>query len=127
MNVGGRRRVCAAGLSTGLVGAVFSGRNNKSSMNQNPAPMSQTIHFLGLDVHKESVSVSIAPGDSTEVRHYGQIGGALDDMDRLIKKLQGAAPAREERRKSKRQGRGGQPRASSTGGFNPGWKGRSAR
>jgi transposase len=57
--------------------------------------MPRIIHFLGLDVHKESISVSIAPGDSTEVRHYGQIGGGLDDVDRLVKKLQAAAPAAE--------------------------------
>ncbi len=43
---------------------------------RNPTPMSPSIHFLGLDVHKESVAVSIAPSDSTEVRHYGNIGGA---------------------------------------------------
>lgn len=54
--------------------------------------MSTVIHFIGLDVHKESISVSIAPSDSTEVRHYGQIGGALEDMDRLVKKLQAAHP-----------------------------------
>ncbi len=57
--------------------------------------MSQSIHFPGLDVHKESVAVSLAPCDSTEVRFYGSIGGALDDMDRLIKKLAAAAPAAE--------------------------------
>ncbi len=55
--------------------------------------MSKIIHFLGLDVHKESVSVSIAPSDSAEVRHYGQIGGTLDDLDRLVKRLQAAHPA----------------------------------
>ena len=42
--------------------------------------MSTVIHFIGLDVHKESVAVSIAPSNSTEVRHYGTIGGALADM-----------------------------------------------
>ena len=61
-------------------------------MSQNQTPMQKVVHFLGLDVHKESISVSIAPGDSTEVRHYGQIGGTLDDVDRLIKRLQAAAP-----------------------------------
>ena len=49
--------------------------------------MSTVIHFIGLDVHKESVSVSIAPSNSTEVRHYGTIGGALADMDKLIQRL----------------------------------------
>ncbi len=54
--------------------------------------MSKVIHFLGLDVHKESVAVSIAPSDSTEVRFYGTIGGSLDGMVRLIKRLLAAAP-----------------------------------
>ena len=49
--------------------------------------MSTVIHFIGLDVHKESVAVSIAPGNSTEVRHYGTIGGRLEDLDKVIKKL----------------------------------------
>ena len=54
--------------------------------------MSQSIHFLGLDVHKESVAVSIAPSDATEVRFYGTIGGRQQDLDQVIKKLQAAAP-----------------------------------
>jgi transposase len=54
--------------------------------------MIKIIHFLGLDVHKESVAVSIAPSNSTELRHYGTIGGRLDDLDGVIKKLQAAAP-----------------------------------
>ncbi len=33
--------------------------------------MSQSYSLPGLDVHQESVAVSIAPADSTEVRHYG--------------------------------------------------------
>ena len=49
--------------------------------------MSTVIHFIGLDVHKESVAVSIAPSNSAEVRFYGNIGGALGDVDRLVKKL----------------------------------------
>ena len=50
--------------------------------------MNKIIHYIGLDVHKESVAVSIAPGDSTEVRHYGAIGGRLEDLDKVIKKLE---------------------------------------
>jgi len=62
VNVGCLRRGCAAGLSTGLVGADVLDRN--SQLERNPTPMSKSIHFLGLDVHKESVAVSIAPSDS---------------------------------------------------------------
>jgi hypothetical protein len=39
--------------------------------------MNQVIPYLGLDVHQETIAVSIAPRDSTEVRRYGIIGGTL--------------------------------------------------
>ena len=39
--------------------------------------MNKIVHYLGLDVHKESIAVSIAPQHSTEVRRYGIIGGTL--------------------------------------------------
>jgi transposase len=49
--------------------------------------MNKIIHHIGLDVHKDSIAVAIATPDG-EVRHYGNIGGKLADVDRLIKKLQ---------------------------------------
>jgi len=49
--------------------------------------MNKIVHYIGLDVHKETIAVSIAPQNSTEVRRYGIIGGTLDAMDKLIKKL----------------------------------------
>jgi transposase len=45
------------------------------------------IYYIGLDVHKDSIAVAIAPSDSTEIRKYGVIGGTLDALDKLIKKL----------------------------------------
>jgi transposase len=45
------------------------------------------VHYLGLDVHKETIAVSIAPQNRTEVRRYGIIGGSLDAVDKLLKKL----------------------------------------
>jgi len=39
------------------------------------------MHYLGLDVHKETIAVSIAPQHSTEVRRYGIIGGTLETVD----------------------------------------------
>lgn len=50
--------------------------------------MNKIIHYIGLDVHKESIAIAIAPGDSSEVRPYGIIGGTLDALDKAIKKLQ---------------------------------------
>ena len=46
-----------------------------------------TIYSIGLDVHKDSIAVVIAPSASAEVRKYGVIGGTLDALDKLIKKL----------------------------------------
>ena len=47
--------------------------------------MKKIVHYIGLDVHKESIAVSIAPQNSTEVRRYGVIGGTLDSADTLKK------------------------------------------
>jgi transposase len=51
------------------------------------------VLFIGLDVHTDSIAVSLAPSASTEVRRYGMIGGTHDDVLRLAKKLQAAHPA----------------------------------
>jgi transposase len=50
--------------------------------------MNTVIHYVGLDVHKESQVLSIAPSGSTEVRFYGALGGRLEDLDKVIKKLE---------------------------------------
>ena len=50
------------------------------------------ILFIGLDVHTDSIAVSLAPSDNAEVRRYGIIGGTHDDVLRLAKKLQAAHP-----------------------------------
>ena len=59
-----------------------------------PAPKSGVgfILLIGLDVHNDSIAVSLAPSDSTEVRRYGIIGGSHDDVLRLLKKLHAAHP-----------------------------------
>ena len=53
------------------------------------------ILYVGLDVHNDSIAVSLAPSDSTEVRRYGIIGGSHDEMLKLSKKLQAAHPGTE--------------------------------
>ena len=47
--------------------------------------MKKIVHDLGLDVHKESIAVSVAPQNSAEVRRYGIIGGTLAAADTLKK------------------------------------------
>jgi len=49
--------------------------------------MKKIVHYIGLDVHKDSIAVAIAPQNSTEVRRYGIIGGTLQAVDNLLKKL----------------------------------------
>ena len=58
-----------------------------------PAPAGPAL-CIGLDVHNDSIAVSLAPSDATEVRRYGIIGGTLDDVLRLSKKLAAAHPGR---------------------------------
>ena len=60
-----------------------------------PSATTGPILFLGLDVHKDSIAVSLAPSDSTEVRRYGVLGGTHDDVLQLAKKLQAAHPGTE--------------------------------
>lgn len=44
--------------------------------------------FVGMDVHKESIDVTIAEeGSQGEVRHFGTIGGDLEAVAKLVRRL----------------------------------------
>ena len=43
-----------------------------------------SILFIGMDVHNDSIAVSLASSDSVEVRRYGVIGGTHDDVLKLL-------------------------------------------
>ena len=57
-----------------------------------PAGAKPSVLLIGLDVHNDSIAISIAPSEATEVRRYGIIGGEHDDVLKLVKKLQAAHP-----------------------------------
>ena len=64
----------------------------QSQMSTSTGGAESSVLFIGLDVHNDSIAVSIAPSDRTEVRRYGIIGGEHDDVLKLVKKLQAAHP-----------------------------------
>jgi transposase len=50
--------------------------------------MKEHSTFIGMDVHKNSIEIAIAPsGRNTEVRSYGKINGSLDALDKVVRKL----------------------------------------
>jgi transposase len=55
--------------------------------------MAKRNMFVGMDVHKESIDISIAEeGRTGEVRHYGVIPGDLEALDQVVRALR--APGR---------------------------------
>lgn len=50
--------------------------------------MKESITFVGLDVHKNSIEIVIAETEGNrEVRHYGKIGGTMAALDKTVRKM----------------------------------------
>ena len=51
--------------------------------------MKKNITFIGLDVHKDTIDVALADaGRDGDIRFYGTIGGDLESLYKVIRKLQ---------------------------------------
>ncbi len=50
--------------------------------------MKKTVKYIGLDVHKNSISIAIADqGRDGEVRYYGKIDNNMDQLTKIFRKL----------------------------------------
>ena len=50
--------------------------------------MKKTIKYVGMDVHKDSITIAIADdGRDGEVRFYGKIAHNLNQIDKVMRKL----------------------------------------
>ena len=50
--------------------------------------MEKTIKYVGMDVHKDSIVITIADQDRDgEVRFYGMIPNSMDQLDKVLRKL----------------------------------------
>lgn len=49
--------------------------------------MNKSTMYIGLDVHKESIEIALAPHEGGEVRHYGRIAGDLEAVDKVVSRL----------------------------------------
>jgi hypothetical protein len=65
--------------------------NNKSLLySRRPARAHTSTRFIGLDVHKETIAVAyVAEERGAEVISLGTIGTRQQDIDALVRKLQG--------------------------------------
>lgn len=49
--------------------------------------MKEFIKYVGMDVHKQTIAVSVAPSDGAEVRYVGEIANTAQAVEKLVKQL----------------------------------------
>lgn len=50
--------------------------------------MGKTIKYIGLDVHKKSISIAVAgQGRNGGIKYYGQIDNNMDQLDKHLEEM----------------------------------------
>ncbi len=49
--------------------------------------MKKSLLFVGLDVHAQSITIGVAPGDGTQARLHGSIPNDLHALEKVFAKL----------------------------------------
>ena len=49
--------------------------------------MKEFSKYVGLDVHKETIAVSVAEANGGEVRYFGEIGNTPEAIEKLVRQL----------------------------------------
>lgn len=47
--------------------------------------------YVGMDVHKESIDVATGDDAAGEVRHHGKVGGDMESVKKLVRKMESTA------------------------------------
>ena len=78
------------GITAGAASPINEPADNKHTMKK-------ALLSVGLDVHAQSITVALAPGDGTEARLYGTIPHDLHALEKVFAKLRKAHPGAEPR------------------------------
>jgi transposase len=75
-----------------LANVGYVGKDVNINPNTEPKPRRQVMKdnstFIGMDVHKNSISIAIAQGGcDQQARYYGRIDSSLSALDKVVKKL----------------------------------------
>ena len=49
--------------------------------------MGEFSKYVGLDVHKETIAVSVAEANGGEVRYWGEIANTPEAIEKLVRQL----------------------------------------
>ena len=63
---------------------VIESETALAMVRQQQNPVRQYGKYIGLDVHKDTIAVAIAPSDGSKPRYYGEIANTSKAIEKLI-------------------------------------------